>query len=214
MEMSWGQGPEVIRLISVVQFVFFLIASIWIARSARRLYSFSRRPINPDSAWSKGIDPEVIVRFALAGRLPNRDGLKPECDPSQRAAGDRANSIRALRMLDMRFQDLWRECKSDVDSATSASLVMFFLSLLVVAYGAYPTFSWYFNDTNRTAEVSLFWTMRSLLRVFSRGCLGCTLLYFLSSLLDRTLKSRRRLWSYSYRHLMSQLREEQQTPDH
>jgi len=72
----------------------------------------------------------------------------------------------------------------------------FLLSLVMVAYGAFPTYSRFYNNSNRPGSLCLFLTVEQILLLLALGWSCCAMLYLASSFFERALAHRKAGWRY------------------
>jgi hypothetical protein len=193
--LSWGTQPAFVRCILLSQLALVVLSGVRFARAARRLYLYSGEPVLPEGILKGETSPELLAASALAGRLPLKKG------PDQHAwiPWGEASSVTALDIVHTagsRFAYFCERCDSDVGSTKRASLLAFVLSLVTVAYGAFPMYAACFNNSNRTGYSCLFWTVERLLVLLAVGWSCCALLFFVASFFERTLTDRRISWRY------------------
>jgi hypothetical protein len=195
MILSWGSLPEAVRLILLAQFGLVFACAIALTRSARHLFSFSGRHITIEDVRRAKVDAVAIAAAALLNRIPRQPG-RPACPVVGTSGVPQSEVILVdlLREAGIRFEFVWEGCRSDVSSTRHASLVTFLLSLMMAAYGAFPIYYRYFNDSNRTGSWSMFRTAETLLPLVGIGWTCSTVLYFASCVFARVLGGRKRCW--------------------
>jgi hypothetical protein len=183
--LDLGYQPSGIRFILLCLFVLLCVSAVRLTKLALRLYRFVGRASKLRAILRGGGNADLIAASAFAGSLRDRDLIENPSDHTLCAA-------------DARFTYLWDRGHADVESTRRASTLAVLLSMSMVAYGAYPLYQWYFNDTNRTGEWSLFWTIQQLLALLSIGFPCAAILYFASSFFERILAHRKARWRYVY----------------
>src|SRR5271154_3711249 len=139
MEPSlWAVAPLSVRL-----FLFGLsaLAALQILRSVRlawRVYHHPSERILAEAISTGAIDPDLLARSALADRVPVKSTTKFSSDSAGAA-------VHVLRLAEARFLHLWEACQADVVSIRRACFLSVFLSFLMVACGAYPTYFFRYN---------------------------------------------------------------------
>jgi hypothetical protein len=110
-----------------------------------------------------------------------------------------------LGAAESRFLYFWERCRADVDSARRAALLAFVLSMVTVAYSAFPIYFLHFNNSKQGGMWSTFWTIRDLLMLLGHGWSCCAVLYLASSFFERALVKRRICWTYFCARLKNEL---------
>lgn len=192
LDLSWGAQLTLVRLVLLSQLALILICVVRFIRSGRFLYRFSGDSILMDHVLRAEADPDLLAAYALARRLSCKAvdrRANPEPSKSQ-ARVDKVLLI--LNAAESRFLYLWENCYADVESAKRASLLSFLLSVIMVSYAAFPTYSRYV--LNKSAQPLL--ATEHLLLLFTLGCSCCAVLYFASSVFERKLTKRKTCWTY------------------
>jgi hypothetical protein len=110
-----------------------------------------------------------------------------------------------LRSAEGKFLYLWEGCHADVESAKRSSVLMVLLSVITVAYGTSSMYTLSCTDRDVTLVTCSLEAVDRLLVTLAVDVSLCTVLYFLSSLVERTLASRRICWKYFCYRLEHQL---------
>ena len=197
LHLSWGEQPAVVRFVLVSELALMIVSAMRFVKSARRLYRYSGERILPENVLNGEADPDLLAAAALAARRPCKAvDLRPFSPDS---SVDRAVAPKALHILgiaESRFLYLWERCRSDMESARRASLLIFLLSLTVGAYAAPSVYFRCFNDSNLLGSTCLFLSLWYSLVLLAIQWSCCTALYFASSFLERALAGRRTGWTY------------------
>jgi hypothetical protein len=203
---SWGAQPTVVRLILLGQLALVLISFVRFAKSAGRLYRFSRKPILPDSVIEGEIDPNLLAASALAGRALSKTVQGSRANPeSAEGRASAAKALGILRAAECRFRYLWERCHADVESARRASLLTFLLSLVMVAFAPAPIYFGCWNNSKLTGSTCMFATVWHLLVLLGLGWSCSAALYFASSLFARALACRKAGWEYFCARMINEL---------
>jgi len=193
----WVMQPTSVRLLLLGLLGVAAISVVRSARLARRLYRYSGEPTSLESIVDGRADPDLVAASALAGQalcttvLGARAVSQP---PLDRAGVEGVHCV--LRAAENKFSYLWEKCYSDVQSIKSASMFSFLLSLVMVAYGAFPTYSRFYNNSNRPGSLCLFLTVEQLFLLLALGWSCCVALYLAASFFERTLADRKTCWKY------------------
>jgi hypothetical protein len=190
MEPSlWTVAPDIVRLFLLGLFAVAVLPVLRSVRLAWREYHYPGERISTETIVGGAIDPNLLARSALADRLPFKNMAKFSSE-SEGAA------VHILRLAEARFLYLWETCHADVGSIRRACFLSVFLSFLMVACGAYPTYFFCYNDTNLSGSYCLIVSGERLLKALSIGLSLCILLYSLSSYFERILAFRMARWKY------------------
>jgi len=193
----WVMQPMSVQLFLLGLLAVALISVMRFGRLASRLYRYAGRRILPENIVKGEVAPDLLAASALASRAPDKAALEKQANSGFSAEGVGAEKVlQVLRVAEIRFAYLWERCYADVESTRRASALTFLVSLVMVAYGASPTYSMYFNDSNRPGSFCLFLTAEQLLALLALGWSGCGALYFMSSFFERALADRKTSWKY------------------
>jgi hypothetical protein len=187
-------GPKLLLLglfgLACIQMVRFVILGL-------RLYSFTGKPVSPENVAGWVLDPDLLARAALTNR-PLFSALAeklPTTEPcTDRPAVEKA--LYTLRAAENRFLFLWEQCYADVASTRRAGRLTVLLSLVMIAYAAFPTYSLAYNNTNRPGFLAMLLTADELLALLALGLSLAALLYSISSFFERALAQRMARWKY------------------
>jgi hypothetical protein len=195
--LSWGAQPTIVRLVLLGQLALVLISVVRFAKSAGRLYRYSGERILPESVFKGETDPNLLAGSALAGRVPSKtvQGSRANPEPSGGSPSE-AKALGILRAAECRFLYLWERCHADVESAKRASLLIFLLSLVMVAFAPAPIYFGCWNNSKLTGSTCMFRTVWHLLVLLGLGWSCCAALYFASSFVERALAYRKSGWEY------------------
>jgi hypothetical protein len=189
-------GPGIGGEVQLVQAALVLVSVLRLAASARPLYRLQRTRTPLEDVLDGSVEPEFLAMCALASRLPS-DDIHYDGGNGMFDGGRGALPVlRVLMLADNRFCYLWERCRADVDSARRASPLVFLLSLVALAYSAFPLYFLHFNNSRQGGLTSLFWALKDLLALLGFGWLCCALLYLTSSFFERALVKRRISWVY------------------
>jgi hypothetical protein len=142
------------------------------------------------------VTPELLVESGLTNKL---------CDAPSATNGDpeRHSPLASVPVplplahaAENRFAYLWEGYYAEVRSTKSLAVLTLLLSLLVVSYGAHPTFLYELNNRNITGMQALVYAAFRLLDRFARGLLVCTALYGAAIFFEGVLLQRRRRWNH------------------
>lgn len=202
----WVMQPMSVRLFLLGLLGVIIISVARSGRLARRLYRYSGEPTSPENIVNGKADPDRLAASALAGRVLCRTGLDTRAisQPSMDRVGV-GEVPYALRAAESKFSYLWEKCYSDMQSIKRASIFTFLLSLVMVAYGAFPTYSRFYNNSNRPGSLCLFLTAEQLFLLLALGWSSCATLYFASSFFERALAHRKASWKYFCESLRNEL---------
>jgi hypothetical protein len=75
-------------------------------------------------------------------------------------------------------------------------VLVFLLSLIVVAYTTCPRYLLYYKNNTAIVSEAAFLTVRDMLTILGYGLSFCTVLYVASSFFQRALAKRKTSWTY------------------
>jgi len=111
------------------------------------------------------------------------------------------NLVRRLvgigHQAESRSQYLWELCDADVKSIKGMAVLTTLLSLVVLTHGAFPTWSYEFNNSKITGDMALIYAGEELLARLTLGLLLSAILYGASSFLEGVMLRRRAYWKYN-----------------
>jgi len=192
MTSFWATQPFVIRFFLLAVFATAISALVRVVRVALRLHRFSGEPLSPEAVSAGSFDPDTLARCALANRLrldQHQGGKSSVIEP-------REAQLRAKRLAEARFSFMLRKCRVDVKSTKQACILGILLSVLVATWGAYPMYFRCYNDAKVSGISCLIVSGQMVLADFSLCLFVCTVVYAMSSSLDRALDLRKLFWHY------------------
>ena len=205
IDLSWGAQLTIVRLLLLGQFALVLISAMRFVKWAHRLYRYSGERILPENVLKGEADPDLLAASALSSGVLCKTVLGGSTNPElSKERASRETVLQILRVAESRFLYLSERCYADVESARMAGLLSFLLSLVMVAYAAFPTFNRYLY--NRGAYPLL--AVEHLLILLTVGWSCCTALYFASSFFERKLADRKTCWKYFCSRLKHELSRE------
>jgi hypothetical protein len=186
-----------------MQLALVLLSLARLAGSASRLYLGWRKPVTAQDILSGEVDPERLAASALASRLAcNAPPHGRDFSSDETAVRGLANT---LETAESRFLYFWERCHANVDSAKRTALLVFLLSLIMAAYGAYPRWLMYASESKLTGTSAAFWAVRDLVTLLGHGWALSAVLYLASSFIERALAKRKINWTYFCARLKNEL---------
>jgi hypothetical protein len=202
----WVREPLIVKVFLVSMFVVVAIAIVLLARLAGRLYRHSGGGISREDIVTGKVEPEVFAAYALANKAPNpasrTESSKIESSTDRVAANAVLYSVRAVERS---FIYLYESSDAEIESIKRVSALIFLLSLMMVAFGATPTYLWNCNNNNLPELLCLFGAVDQLLDTLALGLSLSAILHLVSGVFERTLNVRRAGWKYFLGTLKSEL---------
>jgi len=206
---SWFAQPLGVKGILLILFAVVLTSAVRFWRLARCLYRHPGERVPPESILSGGADPDLLAASALSSRI-GRETLAAN-RASFGAPVERPNveaALGSLRMAEGKFLYLWEKCHMDVESTRRASLLTLLVTIVMVTYGAFPTYYGWFNNSNLPGSYCLLTAAKQLFGLLAFGISACGMLYGVSSFFERTLADRKACWTYFCWRLRNELSRE------
>ncbi len=191
--------PIYARLFLLYLFYLACFVAVRTSKLAWRLYFFRPHRIPSNDKSDSQSDSIVLARSTLARRTISGERL------NIRAAGNAGHPLDAkskegssstMSAADTEFVFLWEQCYADIKSMKRLASFTLLLSILLFVYGAFPTWSYEFNNANITGSAALVEASIILLKRLSLGVGACTAVYGVSSFLEIVALRRMALWKY------------------
>ena len=93
---------------------------------------------------------------------------------------------------------MWETYHADVASIKRLARLTFLVAVLIVIYGAFPTWAEHFNNTNITGNEALITSLSLLFDRLAIGIATCVLFLAISNHFENSLMRRRSSWNYFY----------------
>jgi hypothetical protein len=200
LRFNWAVEPLHVRLFILYLFVAVIVTIVRSLKLTRRIYTLQKRNgVSLRDISHGGISANELAQFALTNRLL----VEPSPFVGDYGSGDAETSgekptLRTLQIADTKFRYLWQLGSVDVAFMKKLVRLTLLLSLLLVVYGAFPTWSEEFNDHNVTGTVALHRAAGDLLARVTIGVTVSVLIYMVSILFDGSLRRRKTRWRYFY----------------
>ncbi len=187
------------RLFLLYLFYLACFVAVRTSKLVWRLYFFRPHRVPSTDKSDSHSDSIVLARSTLAKRTISGERL------NTRAGGHVGHPLHAkskeesssrMSAADTEFVFLWEQCYADIKSMKRLASFTLLLSILLFVYGAFPTWSYEFNNANITGSAALFKASIILLRRLLLGMGACTVVYGISSFLEIVALRRMALWKY------------------
>jgi hypothetical protein len=209
--LYWASQPTHVRLFLLYLFGVAAVGVVNAVKLARLLYSIpgQRAGISFEEMIFKDVGAkDALAESALGGRGLAYMSLEAWHNETQSAILkiDGSQVLRRVEAAGNRFDYLWGGCHADVTALRRASTPVLLLSLLVVVYGAFPTFHDFCNNSKLVPLDCLILTLDQLLTRLALGLGCCLALHLAANWFDRALIRRKTRWKYFSESLKTELR--------
>jgi hypothetical protein len=199
-DIYWLTSPSFAVLYTLLLAVIVAVTVVRAGRLSWRLFGgVPRRRIPLDRALDGSVSADDLARAALANLVSH------ETPPPERLAQLRAlprveldAGLRTLRAADARFDYLWRRLAILVSSTRSLMRLALIAAVFITAYGFFPTWMYFYNDSNVTGLKVLYEAGEWILARLSLGLGVAGGLCVVAMVFDGLLQHRLASWKYLY----------------
>lgn len=196
-QLAWAAQPTHIRIFLIYLFVVICITAVQLLRLVLVLgWTASRKRISVDAILDGSVTYNVLCEAGFAKRLQFSEKEQRRIK-ELRASQEKSNmALNVIRAAEPEFAYLSRQSQIRVQLLKFLFQLTLLLSIIVVIYGAYPTWLALYNDGERTGVGALVETGRLLSDRLLVGLLVSAVLLISYGCCERALVIRRAKWSY------------------
>ena len=195
--MHWATEPIHARLFVLFILVVCCVAFVHALRLTYCLFAFGKRTriLLSNILDEATVNADLLAKSALTNSVSYVASSKtPNRDARPGAGADVA--LQRLKAADQRFSYLWEKARTEVTSINKLVVLTLLLSLLVIVYGAFPTWNEEFNNSKVAGFAALFGATDKLLTRLAFGLCASVVLYVISGFFEGVMSRRRAYWNY------------------
>ena len=197
MDLIWYGQQAKLKLFLLWILALFVSSVVRFVKLWWRIARHSGMRLSVDEIVRGNFEPDLLATIALAKPSP----CDADLEKSTKFEGDGGDlgverSLYLLRAADIRFLFLWERYYAVVRSSKWAGSLTCLLSLIMVIYGVFPTYSRYHNDTNLDGTTSFLLAAEQLTTTLAFGLFLAAILYVGASHFERLLMQRKACWNY------------------